>query len=131
MPKNALSESPKFMLGEAAGAYIAAVDIIDNFEKTECTYLISGHYNIYTTLNEISPYLNREDLTFLQNYIKSDKFKAVSKQNYNMLFNFLDTARKSNYDMDIACKSLFQHVASIYNNAKHNWEFARVNYSAK
>ncbi len=112
------AESQNFYLGKAIGVYLGIVDARYQLEKTECAYVIGRRHNVYIELQNITPFLNANDLEDIKQMLGSDKFRQLSNNHYNDAISSIHEAKKNNIEINNFCIQLNNYLESLYNSAK-------------
>ena len=119
-------------LGEAAGAYLAATDVMIKLSQSECGYAVKekSKLSLEDTRNEILQYLNEQDTKEFNSYVESQDFKDQMAENNNFINGFMNAGKgEGELDDKTLCGMLLQNVALQYSAAKQKWEDAKELYA--
>ncbi len=114
-------------LGEAAGAYLAATDVMIKLSQSECGYITKEKPNIslQETTDEILQHLNEQDAKELLSYIESQAFKDQMVENDEFISGFMSVgAEGDELDEKTLCGMLLSNVALQYSAAGQKWKDA-------
>ena len=129
---NSFAEYNADKLGEAAGAYLVATDVMEKISKSECGWVTKSRlitkksYNLDETKGEIILYLTEKDAKNIQEYLESSEFKKELAENDAYITGIMapdkmgSGAYKDNY-----CVQIVSKVLSIYAEAEQNWNNAK------
>lgn len=124
----AIAEYNAGKLGEAIGGYVIATDIIEKLSSSQCGYAVRKKYSREATINEVIPYLRKQDQKDLRSMLNSNSFQNDLAENNDFLSNFMSAGRQDGLDKNTLCGMLVSNVAMMYQKSKQQWLFAKENY---
>lgn len=128
--ETAWSEYNAGKLGEAAGAYLNAVDMVLQLQQSRCGYVFKKKsYSIEGTVKELRQHLRPKDQEELQAFLDGDEFRRVRLDNAHTIEDWLQSLAREGYDEKTICGMIASNVANVLNYAIQKWEYAKQHYA--
>ena len=80
--------------------------------------MIGRRHNVYLEIQNLTPFLKKNDLEDINQMLGSDKFRKLSNDHYNDAISSLHEAKKNNIDINNFCIELNNYLDSLYTSAK-------------
>ena len=117
-------------LGEATGAYLIAVDMILQLQKSQCGYVFKKkRYNFDSTVKEVQSYLRPNDQKELQAFLDGEEFRKSQEDNKHSIQESLRSLGREGLDEKTICGMIFSNIAMVHEHAKQKWEYAKEHYT--
>ncbi|MBI3547241.1 MAG: hypothetical protein HY081_11725 [Gammaproteobacteria bacterium] len=118
-------------LGEAAGAYLNAVDMILQLQESKCGYLFKKKtYSFDRTVKEVLSYLRPNDQKELQAFLDGEEFRKGQEDNKRTIQESLRSlGGREGYDEKTICGMILSNTAMVHEYAKQKWEYAKSHYT--
>lgn len=117
-------------LGEAAGAYLNAVDMILQLQKSQCGYIFKKKkYNFDSAVKEVLSYLKPNDQKELQTFLDGEEFRNSQEDNKRSIQESLRSLGREGHDEKTICGMIASNTAMVHGYAKQKWEYAKKHYA--
>ena len=129
-PVSASAEYNSGKLGEAAGAYLIAVDMILQLQKSQCGYVFKKKkHNFADTVKEVQGYLRPSDQKELQIFLDGEEFRKAQGDNRHFIQESLRSLKREGLDEKTSCGMFASNTAMVHEQAKQKWEYAKEHYA--
>ncbi len=129
-PVSASAEYNSRKLGEAAGAYLNAVDMILQLQKSQCGYIFKKKkYNFDSTVKEVLSNLKPNDQKELQTFLDGEEFRKGQEDNKRSIQESLQSLGHEGLDEKTICGMILSNTARVHEYAKQKWEYAKKHYT--
>jgi hypothetical protein len=127
---SALAEYNAGKLGEAAGAYMMAIDMMEKLQHSRCGYMFEKKtYRFDDAVKEVMQYLRPKDKKELQVFLDGEENRKERHDNTRYIENWLRSIAREGRDEKKTCVLFVGNIATIYNSATTKWEYAKQNYA--
>lgn len=117
-------------LGEAAGAYLNAVDMVLQLQESQCGYVFKKKkYDFNSTVKEVMSYLKPNDQKELQTFLDGEKFRNGRQDNKRSIQESLRSLGREGHDEKTICGMIASSTAMVHEYAKQKWEYAKQHYT--
>lgn len=117
-------------LGEAAGGYMFATLVMEQFQVSVCSYLTrTRDYSVDAYAAQVLPHLDARDRAELTAMITGRQLAAKRAAARRYVEGFLAAGRKGGQDDRTLCGMLASNLALVYLKGESDWAFARENYT--
>lgn len=117
-------------LGEAAGAYMHATDMMQKLQNSKCGYIFKKKtYSFDNAVKEIMQHLRPRDRGELQSILDGEENKKERQDNARYIDDWLRSMSREGMDEKTACGMLVSNIGTIYNKATKGWEYAKQHYT--
>lgn len=129
-PVSASAEYNSRKLGEAAGAYLIAIDMILQLQKSQCGYIFKKQkHNFNRTVKEVLSYLRPDDQKQLQVFLDGEEFRKAQDDNKRFIQESLRSLEREGLDEKTSCGMFASNTAMVHEQAKQKWEYAKEHYA--
>jgi len=130
-PVSASAEYNSRKLGEATGAYLIAVDMILQLQKSQCGYVFKKkRYNFDSTVKEVLSYLRPDDQKELKTFLEGEEFRKSQEDNKHSIQESLQSSLgREGLDEKTICGMISSNTAMVHEYAKQKWEYAKKHYT--
>ena len=117
-------------LGEAAGAYMMAIDMMEKLQHSRCGYMFEKKtYRFDDAVKEVMQYLRPRDQKELQAFLDGEEKRKARQDNARDIEDWLRSIAREGRDERKTCVLFVGNIATIYNSAATKWEYAKHNYA--
>jgi hypothetical protein len=129
-PVSVSAEYNSGKLGEAAGAYLIAIDMILQLQKSQCGYIFKKKkHNFVDTVKEVQSYLRPNDQRELQIFLDGEEFQKAQDDNRHFIQESLGSLKREGLDEKTSCGMFASNTAMVHEQAKQKWEYAKEHYA--
>ena len=118
---SAHTETSSHNIGQAAGAYLGATDIMVKVSESKCGIFTENRYNFNSSLNEVMSYLNEQEKKELTDFLNGEGMRIKRRNNVNLVNTILNPSESKEYSDDFACGLLIGTASTLYRYALTNW----------
>lgn len=117
-------------LGEAAGAYVIATDMMQRLQSSRCGYVFKkSTYRFDEAVKEVMQYLRPGDRKEFQAFLIGEENMKARQDNTRYIEDWLRSMAREGQDEKTACGMLFSHIGTVYSKATKGWEYAKQHYT--
>lgn len=124
----ALSEYNSEKLAQSIGGYLTATDMFEKVTKSECGYVVKKKYSLISAVDEVMPYLRKQDRKEIESFLKNEIFIKQLEDNNKFLSGFMQAGAKDGLDKKTLCGMLVSTISLVYQKSVADWNYAKTYY---
>jgi thymidylate synthase len=116
-------------IAEGIGSYAMATDLLNKVSSSRCGYILRGEYSIEKVIEEVLPYLTKEDQKEIKKFFEGQFFKEKAVQNKKDVEDAILIGELQGLNLNEICKKINSNATRVYKYSFEQWEHAKKSYS--